>query len=589
MSNNNGISLNKSSIEIEIEKYLNSKETTGGLLLTGPWGSGKTYFINELLGNKASDKYAVSFVSLFGINNIKELHKQVKEKYLYLNVGELGEKVISALRSCGKAISKLSDKLADISESTASSLAWEGLSSAFSINYFDFIQVTNEIKQSDGSSIPFVIVFDDFERCKIDIIDRMGAINYYIESLGIKTIILCDEKRIKSDDFQEMKEKLISRTIKLNISSESILKSISESFSTNNQEYKDFLNKNIEEFKNAFSDSNCYNFRLYKCCLADYERIFETWNNESNLNIDDAKDYIYVFCANKLYRSLGQTKVEAAKMFRKGSLEEWFESIRVWQESGEWNPKIFINELLNRYHYTSMTPGYKISHLSIYDLEQSDFETGLPIVLGDAYNGNLPIESLVKLLTNLAIIESEDIKLTSKIDYKKIKKGIEIRYNRVLKEEVEETVVDYTYSYHPSCNDKMIDVFNSIMSFNSKLITYNIHKAFFSVIEHKDSRSVMPLNEVDIKEFDDEMQSAFSKEFLSSSNSERNHLNRILNKCAGKFVKDQPYKDTSIQSAKKLIKTMENARKKTHKTIDRINIDECINISNRIIEYLEHE
>lgn len=46
----------------------------------------------------------------------------------------------------------------------------------------------------------FVLVFDDLERCKINMIDLLGAINEYCENRNIKTIILADESKILSNE-----------------------------------------------------------------------------------------------------------------------------------------------------------------------------------------------------------------------------------------------------------------------------------------------------------------------------------------------------------------------------------------------------
>ena len=58
----------------EILDYINRNELTGALLLTGPWGCGKTYLVKEIakeLNN--GKKVAVSTISLFGIDSVAVL------------------------------------------------------------------------------------------------------------------------------------------------------------------------------------------------------------------------------------------------------------------------------------------------------------------------------------------------------------------------------------------------------------------------------------------------------------------------------------------------------------------------------------
>ena len=41
-----------------------------------------------------------------------------------------------------------------------------------------------------------MIVFDDLERCSIDITDLLGYINSFVEHEGVKVVVLADEGRI---------------------------------------------------------------------------------------------------------------------------------------------------------------------------------------------------------------------------------------------------------------------------------------------------------------------------------------------------------------------------------------------------------
>ena len=83
---------------------------------------------------------------------------------------------------------------------------------------YDLVAVSSQISCRQNGSITkkeLVLVFDDFERSKIDKIELLGVINDYCENDGIKTILVADEEHIDGDEYRAFKEKLISRTVKI--------------------------------------------------------------------------------------------------------------------------------------------------------------------------------------------------------------------------------------------------------------------------------------------------------------------------------------------------------------------------------------
>lgn len=65
----------------EIRAFISQKENNGALLLTGKWGCGKTFLVNQVIKdlNQGNDFLAVS-ISLFGVDSIELLHKEIKNK-----------------------------------------------------------------------------------------------------------------------------------------------------------------------------------------------------------------------------------------------------------------------------------------------------------------------------------------------------------------------------------------------------------------------------------------------------------------------------------------------------------------------------
>ena len=62
------------------EEHLMRRGTSRALLVSGRWGSGKTWFVSEIAAKALANKYDFRFVSLFGISEPKELSDIVRTK-----------------------------------------------------------------------------------------------------------------------------------------------------------------------------------------------------------------------------------------------------------------------------------------------------------------------------------------------------------------------------------------------------------------------------------------------------------------------------------------------------------------------------
>lgn len=86
-----------------IENYLANDKTKSAIMLTAPWGMGKSYYIqNSLIPHleKDGEKKCV-VVSLYGLNDIKEISKAI---YLEMRVKKLNVK--GEKHEAGKLVAK---------------------------------------------------------------------------------------------------------------------------------------------------------------------------------------------------------------------------------------------------------------------------------------------------------------------------------------------------------------------------------------------------------------------------------------------------------------------------------------------------
>ena len=115
----NSAIMNEQQIEKEIFRYIQDESYNYAVLIDGEWGSGKTYFVkNVLLKKIESNEKRVLYVSLYGISNIQELGKKLYLDYLLKDKSklvtehtELVENVIGTIIDIG---SPFMGKLGDI-------------------------------------------------------------------------------------------------------------------------------------------------------------------------------------------------------------------------------------------------------------------------------------------------------------------------------------------------------------------------------------------------------------------------------------------------------------------------------------------
>ena len=154
-----------------------------------------------------------------------------------------------------------------------------------SIDIHDFLPIEKEVYcivagEEQPVKKKLVLVFDDFERCKIGVIDLLGIINTYVEDKRIKTIVIASEDNIEDEEnYKTFKEKVVERTVKLDMEYRRIQQEMIEDYKTETSEYKEFLKKESPKLFQVFEESGSRNLRTFKSCLIDFERVYGLWHS----------------------------------------------------------------------------------------------------------------------------------------------------------------------------------------------------------------------------------------------------------------------------------------------------------------------
>lgn len=226
-----------------IKHYIEKDKTKSAIMLSAPWGTGKSYYIQNILIpflEKDNGKRCI-VVSLYGLKDIKEISKSI-----FL---EAKAKLLSK-QGTGLATGKLVAKT-----------VIKGVASFFGIDLNMDEDDLNKIYESIDLSDK-LIVLEDLERSNIGIIELLGYVNSLVEQDGVKVLLVANELEIKKyneiivkdDKGKEKKIKVLTDESK-------------QYFRTKEKTVSDtiiFYSSNVKAIDNIMVS---FNYRYFNCFL----------------------------------------------------------------------------------------------------------------------------------------------------------------------------------------------------------------------------------------------------------------------------------------------------------------------------------
>ena len=543
-------------------------------MITGKWGSGKSYYIKglakELNDNK---KEYLCVISLFGIDSVANLIKLVKERYIDANSNGFTRMVRKVGKTAQTALNTAGD-IANIATGGNPVVAGvkTGVSSVLSIDFFDFISVKNYIG-SGKSKRKFVLVFDDLERCKVNMIDLLGAINEYCENRNIKTIILADENKIlenevslkkvnwkedekekeisiteqpkSADNYSEFKEKVIFQTLEFEVPYSDIIDAMISAYDESISGYVIFLHCNADIIKQVFGESGYNNLRSIKAILTNFERVYSAIQKAGVPNEFTPKilcDFaIKHFEAkpkgqhneeNRDYRNILKGFKEDAQNSNQSNIKYSSERINIyslqqWIETGRYDEEAVISELKNIYNPKQITDKNKVLHWAVFDLDYSTTVKGLQDALNDAYEGNLCGRDYVGLIDRLQYYRYHKIPIDF-VDYGKLSKGIDKYEERLKKGGInEENNIFVPNNIVKQANEDTISLLEKLEYIEDNCAAWEAKFKFIRAIQSKERR-FYALDVHWLEAFDDELLAVFIKEYKEADNAQKRDMSHYL-------------------------------------------------------------
>lgn len=560
----------------ELKYYCNEPQPVGAIMLTGEWGCGKTYLLKNELTEIMKDTHIFIHLSLFGIESIEDIHKEVKKKWMYAMADSKHSlKISDNMKNVGKGLKNATESITDYLPETIGKIT----KGVLSINIIDFVSIKSQIGDKK-----VILIFDDLERANLSVIDLLGCINEYCENMHINTIVVANEEKIKQSantkeiTYDEIKEKIIQRTIRYIPNYSNIVASVIDGIIIPDgkdeegfKKYKAFLKENENSINAIFSgyssekvsnehmtsqrsqmcsgqeqDSEnnkeqevlkyrSHNIRSLKFAIEDFRRIYSILNEKK---VDNKEKWLfsylsYVLCYRAGMSTDGQRygtlfSDEKISIVYKGFYNEKYITggIISWIRAGKWEEDV-INAQID---YSVMrdkakSPTDKVRVNSLLDIEESDIQEGFPILINEAYEGVLELRDYLGLILNSVLAREYNIKLPD-INWGKICKGINIQIDKVIqsgedKPHLKAIVSDYdnnSFSAEEMNAYKIIDEFVK----SDKIIFEKNKNIYIRQMEINPLKALIQSQNMQLYSFDNKMANVTAEGFKKISNLERN-------------------------------------------------------------------
>lgn len=285
-------------IEEYLNEYIEFDKPGFAVLITGSWGCGKTYFIDHYISEvNAEKRKRFVRISLNGTRDTADICGQI------------------LIQLC---TSKLSKAIPLVGKIVA------GASKFFNVD--GIISAQDLVNLESKELAPKILIIDDLERCGLPISETLGFLNSFIETHGLKVVLLGYEEEIVPDDFsmataaeskeesekedkgtcsreqaryRRIREKVIGKTFVIEEHAEAVVPSLIE----NQPEFlKSVLQNNCSTLISivqitANDKRDEYNYRALQHTLRDFHLLCKKINAEYLDHPALMRDLLHTFCA----------------------------------------------------------------------------------------------------------------------------------------------------------------------------------------------------------------------------------------------------------------------------------------------------
>lgn len=339
-------SLNKH-IEDYLDYYCKLSSPEFAVLIKGGWGAGKTWFINRYRESLEREGQDCVYVSLYGMTSFSDI------EYAFFQQlhPRLSSKEIALVSKLLKGFLKGTLKL-DFDN--------DGSQDGTLTVQIPDLNISENLKNVNKR----ILIFDDLERCKININDLLGYINSFVEHHGLRVILIAHEDVLVKnketsendiDDYNLIKEKLIGQIFNISLDFEGALENF---IKTAEISYvREFLSENVELIQDLYQGAACENLRSLKQVILYFERIFkelpDSVKNRPDI-LQDILKFLVVLCieikrGDLLSKNIGTIPEQYIRMISDRLASNKLSNSSSSNETKKEEKEVLLEKIINKY------------------------------------------------------------------------------------------------------------------------------------------------------------------------------------------------------------------------------------------------
>lgn len=442
-----------------LSDYMHNSDPQYAVMLKGKWGCGKSFFVNKWIEEYTNAGEGVSlkpiYVSLYGLKNTSQITEsidRVLHPLLYSKGAELTKKLF---KIAGKVVLKTSF---DVDKNGSEDISLDATLDSLSI-----------LLSKDNIIGNKLIIFDDLERCLIDMKLLLGYINSFVEHGSCHVILVGDETRVVSrwkKTLIEFKEKTVGREFEIMPDVDDAITCFLHGYIPSDE----WLQNQKTLITDIFHATECNNLRILRQCLYDFNGLYAEVGDSIGKNDEPfmqslLASYIVVYCEyrGKCHDLFSQwewsyTAGIAVNSEMKGQIRQKYKSVEELYNLDVLNTNhitnivrwIELGQSLNTYVKGSLEMmRHNTTHLEklagFRDMSLEIFENECSALEQDVVNNAFPnIFLLGRSLAFLAFFDDNEIFVVKSTVVSEAKKHIKASYiNQSTKEELYEQRIEF--------------------------------------------------------------------------------------------------------------------------------------------------
>lgn len=235
----------------QLDAYIALSEPGFALLVTAPWGAGKTHALKVWLKG-----HPHLYISLFGLESRAAIEEALFQAALERAGGNetdaysvnMTKAMDGVMRVMGGALSKAVGASIDLNGAYRKLVLREA---------------------------PPLVVFDDLERASMKPAQLLSILSDFVEHKGKQVIAIANEAELEKDqEFMGWKEKVIGRTIAIAADPETVLPIFLDKLNAAEGKAQRYLSQQSDLLLRVFNTSGCQNLRLLQQAIREFARLY---------------------------------------------------------------------------------------------------------------------------------------------------------------------------------------------------------------------------------------------------------------------------------------------------------------------------